>query len=450
MKLVNQLPPGPRYPALLQITRWVIQPLELLHECQRRYGDVFTFRAPRQGSFVIVADPELIKQVFAADPETLLAGAGNATVLEPMLGKHSLLTLDGADHLRQRRLLLPAFHGERMQAYATAMREITTASLDSWPIGREFALHPMMQAITLDVILGTVFGLDGPARHGELRRKLVKLLEISANPWLLLPGMLGIDAFKIPWLPLTKLKLGVDDALYGIIAERRARPGGSDVLAMMLAARDEHGEPMSDIEVRDELVTLLLAGHETTATALAWTFDQLLAHPEVLERLRSELAAGRDEYLDAVIRETLRLRPIVPLVGRYVARPFQLGRWTLPAGTHVAPSIVLAARRADAYPEPDRFKPERWLGVKPDPYTWLPFGGGIRRCIGMAFAQYEMRIVLQTVVATTRMRLAGGPARVSRRGLTLAPSRGRMVVVDERIRQPAGIRIPAPAIRVPS
>lgn len=428
------LPDGPRAPALVQIARWIVHPLRLLDEYHARFGDVFTLSAPREGSFVVVSDPELVKQVFMAPTDTLLAGVGNATLLEPMLGKHSLLTLDGDEHLRQRRLLLPAFHGERMREYVATMRQITEASLATWPTERPFALHPLMQAITLDVILQTVFGTSAD-RSAHLRAKLVELLEVAANPWLLFPGVLGVDPLKIPWLRLTKLKRDVDDAIYAMIAEARRRPsGGTDVLSMMLAARDDAGRAMTDIELRDELVTLLLAGHETTATALAWTFDQLLANPAALARLRTELAAGSEEYLDAVIRETLRVRPIIPLVGRHVAKPYQLGRWLLPVGARVAPSIYLSGHRADAYPEPRRFKPERWLGVKPDPYTWLPFGGGTRRCIGMAFAQVEMRIVLSTIVPRVRMHLASGPARVVRRGITLAPAGGTRVVVERSSR----------------
>lgn len=422
------LPDGPRSPAIVQIARWVAHPLKLLDECKLRYGSVFSLNAPREGRFVIVSDPELVKHVFKAPTDVLLAGVGNATLLEPLFGKASLLTLDGDEHLRQRRLLLPAFHGERMQLYAREMREITEASIDSWPIGTPFALHPYMQSITLDVILKTVFGL-GADRSTKLRAALVELLDVATNPWLLFPGILGLDPFKYPWLKLTKLKRSVDDELYAIITEARSSgAGGDDVLAMMLSARDAAGQGMTDVEVRDQLVTLLLAGHETTATSLAWTFDRLLSNPDVLARLRTEMAAGRDEYLDAVIRETLRVRPIVPLVGRYVAQPYQLGRWLLPVGTRVAPSIYLLGLRPDAYPEPERFLPERWLGVKPDPYTWIPFGGGTRRCIGMAFAQFEMRVVLQTIVPRMRLSLVGGEAKAVRRGITLAPAGGTRVV----------------------
>lgn len=420
------LPPGPRSPALVQLARWIVQPLRLLDDCHEQFGDVFTWRAPNIGAFVVVADPALIKQVFTADPETLYAGKGNATLLEPMLGKHSLLTLDGAEHLRQRRLLLPAFHGERMRAYATAMRDICNASIETWPTDRPFALHDKMQAITLDVILRTVFGV---ASGNRLRTQLVDLLAVAVNPLLLFPGMIGLDPFKVKWLPIAKLKRAVDETLYAMIRDGRRRTSGDDdVLSMMIEARDDQGAGMTDVEIRDELVTLLLAGHETTATSLAWAFDLLLANPETLARLRSELAAGHDEYLDAVIRETLRVRPIVPLVGRVVVgAPYQLGRWTLPVGTRVAPSVYLAGHRAEDYPDPKRFDPARWLGVKPDPYTWLPFGGGIRRCIGMAFAQFEMRIVLDTVVTRAQLRAVGKPARVGRRGITLAPIGGTRV-----------------------
>jgi cytochrome P450 len=432
--MTHVLPPGPRAPSFIQIARWVVQPLAFLDALQRRFGDVFSLTAPRSGTFVIVSSPELIKQVLAADPDVLLAGRGNAQVVEPILGRHSLLTLDGGEHLRQRRLLLPAFHGERMKAFETVMREITEASFATWPVGEPFSLHPKMQSITLDTILRTVFGFD-PAEHRELRQRLLDILDLAANPWMLVPGMLDIDPLRVPWLRITKRKRALDDELYRLIAARRARAaGGSDVLSMMLESRDDEGRGMTDVEIRDELVTLLLAGHETTATALAWTFERLLANPHTFEKLAGELAAGRDGYLDGVIRETLRVRPIVPLIGRLVTKEYQIGKWTIPPGNRIAPSIYLAGMRPDAYPNPERFEPERWAGIKPDPYTWLPFGGGIRRCIGMAFAQFEMRVVLQTVVPRVRMRLADGPARVSRRGITLAPSGGTRVVLERQSR----------------
>ncbi len=425
-------------PAPLQTARWIARPLPYLEECRRRFGDVFTLHWMGAGTVVMVCAPELVKKVFTADPDVLQAGEGNS-LLEPMLGKHSLLLLDGAEHLRERRLLLPAFHGERMQTYADQMRAITEASLERWPVGEPFALHPFMQGITLDVILRTVFGIDDAARFDQLRARIVELLDTTSTPLAILPALLRLDLFRLaPWLKRSKLKHELDALIFDEIARRRQRAsGGSDVLSMMIAARDEDGRAMTDVELRDELVTLLLAGHETTATSLAWAFERLLAMPETLAALRADLAAGRDDHVDAVIKETLRVRPILPIVARFVREPFELAGYTIPPGVRITPCIYLVHRRADLYPDPEAFRPERWLGVKPDPYTWLPFGGGLRRCLGMAFAMFEMRIVLQTVIPRVRLRLADGPARVVRRAITLAPSHGTRVVLDER-RPPGG------------
>jgi cytochrome P450 len=432
----HALPPGSRLPSALQLARWVTGTLPYLEELGRRYGDMFTIRWPVTGTLVMVTTPELVKRVFAADTDTLKAGEANS-IVESSTGKYSLLTLDGAEHLRQRRLLLPSFHGERMQAYAETMREITEATIDRWPVGVPFELHPHMQSITLDVILKTVFGVDEGARFAELQRTIVGLLNMTADPVTALSGVLRLDVFKLaPWLERSRLKRTLDALIYDEIARRRKRSrGGIDVLSMMLEARDDQGQGMTDVELRDELFTLLLAGHETTATSLAWTVERLLANPAALERLQDELASGREEYLDAVVKETLRMRPLIPFVGRMVAKPFELGGYTLPVGVRVMPCIYLVHRRAELYPEPERFLPDRWLGVKPDPYTWLPFGGGTRRCIGMAFAMFEMRVVLRSILARTRLRSAGAPARMVPRGLTFAPSdRTRVVVVDRRRR----------------
>jgi len=426
-------------PAAAQTARWIARPLPYLDECARKFGDIFTLRWVGAGTMVMVCSPELIKQVFTADADVLHAGEGN-NLLEPMVGKHSLLTLDGAEHLRQRRLLLPSFHGERMQAYAGVMREVTEASLEKWPLDEPFALHPLTQSITLDVILKTVFGMG---EMPELREKLVKLLNLSSNPLTIVPAFMRLDFFNVvPWAGISKLKHAIDTMIYEEIARRRAKPtGGNDVLSMMLDAHDEAGEGMSDVEIRDELITLLLAGHETTATALAWTFERLLANPVTLERLRADLATGSDEYLEAVIKESLRVRPILPIVARFVKKPFQLGGWEIPPGVRITPCIYLVQRREDLYPEPEKFKPERWIGGKPDPYAWLPFGGGVRRCLGMAFALFEMKVVLATVIPRVRMRLADGkPAKVVRRSITLAPSGGTKVVLEERRKKDARAR----------
>jgi cytochrome P450 len=432
----HDLPPGSRLPKALQFARLVANTLPYLEELGRSYGDMFTMRLPVAGTAVMVTTPELTKRVFTADPDTLKGGESNA-LSEPLVGKYSLFTLDGAEHVRQRRLLLPSFHGERMQTYARTIREITEASIDRWPLGVPFALQPQMQAITLDVMLKTVFGIGEGARFDELRGKAARFLDMVSDLLLVISGVSRLNVFELaPWLERSKLKRAFDALIYDEVARRRNGPsGGVDVLSMMLEARDDQGQPMTDVELRDELVTLLLAGHETAATALAWTFERLLATPASLERLQDELTAGRDEYLDAVVKETLRLRPIAAFVGRSVAKPFELGGYTIPVGARVVPCIHLIHQRADLYPEPQRFLPERWLGVKPDPYAWLPFGGGTRRCIGMAFAMFEMRVVLRSVLSRVRLRATSGRVRTVSRGFTFAPSDGTRVVLVERRRR---------------
>ncbi|HEY8518417.1 MAG TPA: cytochrome P450 [Candidatus Binatia bacterium] len=457
--LPDGLPPGPDAPPLLQGLRWVQWPIPFLEECARRFGDAFTVRLPGRPPIVMVSHPDAIKDLFTGSEEDLRAGEANY-VLEPLLGRHSLLLLDGSEHLRERRLLLPPFHGERMQAYGETMQEIARRAVDAWPVGRAFAIHPEMQAITLDVILRTVFGLDEGPKMEALRRELVELLAVSANPQLLLAaaqaraaGNGGAATHRAAARPL-EVRARVDALLFAEIARRRAAheqassngangAQRSDVLSLLLSARDESGAPLSDQALRDELITLLVAGHETTATALAWAVHHVLEHDEVRERLESELARlgenatpeaiMRLDYLDAVAKETLRLTPIVPMVGRRLTRDLEIGGMRLPAGVVAAPCIVLAHRRPERWPEPLAFRPERFLESKPTPYEFLPFGGGVRRCLGAAFALYEMRIVLAEVLTRVVLRAAPGyQVRVVRRSVTLAPSEGMPVVVERR------------------
>jgi cytochrome P450 len=417
-----------------------MRPTPFLDECGRRFDSMFTIRLPgiNRGTFVFVTSPELIKQIFTADPAVLCAGRANR-VLEPVVGSHSVLLLDGDEHLRQRRLLLPPFHGERMHSYGALMRDITSASLAHWPVGERFAVHPHMQAITLSVILRSVFGLAEGAQMHALR----PVLEEYFTPPPAFMAMLNFMQVDVPLSPYRRFlrrRAAVDRELYRIIRERRAEPDlaeREDILSMLLTARDEAGQPMSDVELRDELLTMLAAGHETTATALSWAFARILDDRAIYDRLMSELdALGRGpldpaalpklEYLDAVVKETLRLKPILPLVVRETMQPYSIGGWELPPAIGLAPCIYLTQRRADIYPDPEQFKPERFLGAKIDPYAWLPFGGGIRRCVGMAFALYEMKIVLATVLRGARLRLAA-PVRTVRRTITLAPSQGTLV-----------------------
>jgi cytochrome P450 len=440
------LPPGPGAAPLVQLWRWISNPFGFMDAAARRFGDTFTVRAAGLGTYVFFSAPEDLRAIFTADPEVLLSGAANA-FLAPLLGENSLITLDRAAHLRQRRLLLPPFQGERMQAYAAVMQDAALRNLAGWPAGAPFALHPRMQAITFDVILRTVFGSEDAAAKRRLGPPLERLLALTAGSRfsLLIPaafqlvGNRGLDSIS------RRIRADADRALFAEIAARRAAPGGEareDVLSLLLRARDEAGAPMTDEELRDELVTLLVAGHDTTATALAWAFQLILAHREARERVEAEIAQagappggldaaalGRLEYLDAAIKESLRLRPIIPNVGRRVAAPFTVGGVTVPAGVNLAPCIYLAHRRAETYPEPEVFRPERFLGQKADPYAWFPFGGGMRRCIGIWFALFEMKVVIATVLGAARLELAGGLERPERRGITLVPSGGTRVVL---------------------
>jgi cytochrome P450 len=407
---------------------------------------MFTVELPRLGQFVMVSSPDLIRQIFTEGGETLHAGRANG-VLEPLVGPRSVLLLDGPQHMRHRKLLLPPFHGERMHAYADEMRQITEADLRTWPVGEPFSLHPHMQSITLSVILRAVFGLEEGAQMTDLAAKLVAFMEPPPALLVFLPHVAELD---FPMSPLRRFRTrreAVDRDLYALIAERRRAKdlaARKDILSLLLSARDEDGKPMSDEEVRDELMTMLAAGHETTATALSWAFERTLNEPRVATKMAAEVrevvgdgplspeAIARLTYVDAAVKETLRLQPILPIVVRYLEEPYSIGGYDLPAGSRVAPCIYLTHRRPELYPEPEQFDPSRFVGKKVDPYTWLPFGGGIRRCIGMAFALYEMKLILATVMARARLRLESlHPARVVRRGVTLAPSEGARVVLTE-------------------
>ena len=460
------LPPGPSSPAILQTLQFLASPGTLGIELCKRYGDVHTIKNSALGTMVILVDPELVKQVFTGDPDVLHAGEANRS-LELLVGDRSLLLLDGPEHLRHRRMLLPPFHGARMHAYAETMRTITEEAIDAWTEGETFALHPTMQAITLDIILRTVFGLDRGPRHDQLTTGLISLFGHMTSS---LGMLMMVPAFQrnlgpfTPWAAFQRDKRHVDELLYAEINERRAEladPEGrrrDDVLTMLLDAKDEQGEGLSDKDLRDELITLLAAGHETTATALCWAFERILNHPDVEDRLRAEIAGvahdrpltpedlPRLEYLDATIKEVLRMRPVIPTVARKLTAPMKIREWEIPAGVVVAPAINMIHQREDLYPEPKSFKPERFLGKKQDPYTYFPFGGGTRRCIGMAFANYEMKIVLATVLRRTKLKLPRpGSLAVQLRTFVLAPKDGTRVVFEKRLAAPTAPAVEAPA-----
>jgi cytochrome P450 len=429
------LPPGPRLPATLATLAWFFRPGSVLENCRARFGDAFTLRLPNEAPLVMLSDPDAIKQVFTGDPRLLHAGEAN-TVLLPILGSHSVLLLDDALHMEQRKLLLPPLHGERMQRYGELMTEIAAREVDRWPIGRPLRLWPRMQAVTLEIIMRAVFGVEEKERLERVRVLLSGLLDrLSGRGRFLVALALGpkrIAALS----PFRRALEPIDRMLYDLIEERRRDLQLSkreDILSLLLQARHEDGRQMSASELRDELMTLLVAGHETTATALSWSLERLVRHPDKLERLEDEIEKGGEAYLEAVVKETLRLRPVIAFVRRRLTEPMEIGGRLLPAGVTVAPCIYLLHRRPDIYPEPNRFLPERFLDSPPGTYTWIPFGGGVRRCIGAAFAQFEMQTVLRTLVSRMRLRpVHPRDERMTRRTITLTPSRRAEMIVEPR------------------
>jgi cytochrome P450 len=434
----------------VQLLRWLRTPFRVLDECHERFGDAFTMRLPRvPAGLVVVSDPLAVKDVFGLGPDEGHAGKAYF-ILRPLVGKHSLLQLDGAEHLRQRKMILPSFHGERMSAYGRTMIDMTHEAIDGLPLGHTFPVHRPMQSITLQVILRTVFGIEEGPRFAELADVLRRMLDSTSNPLFLLPFLQrDLGAFS-PWGRFLRLARQAGDILRAEIRRGRetGTAGRSDVLAMMLDARDEKGAPLSEDEVHDELVTLLVAGHETTATALAWTLRWLLPDHALVGRLKEEIAtAGGDplriaklELLDATVKEALRLQPVIPMVGRVLQQPMRIGSLDLPAGAVVSPSIYLVHRRPSLYPEPDRFRPDRFLTFKPAAWEWLPFGGGLRKCVGAAFAMYEMKMVLATMLPRVEMRLARERVRNVRRAITITPEGGLPVVLTAKRSREASAR----------
>jgi cytochrome P450 family 135 len=432
--------PGSRAPGLVQLVNYGRDPLGFLSAQQRRYGDIFTIRFPYFGRIVYVAEPELVKALFTGDPAVFHAGEANATVLEPALGPNSVLTLDDGPHLRQRKLLLPPFHGERVGRYGELILEITRREMESWPVGAPFALRPHTQKITLAVIMRAVFGVHDEqrlARFEGLIDEFARRVGLVASIPPLRRNLGGLS----PWGRFLRSRQALDAFIYEEIALRRAeaeQEERDDVLSLLLGARDEEGEPMSDRELRDEMVTVLGAGHETTATGLAWAVERLTHNPAVLAKLRDSLAAGEEDYLGATVKETLRARPVIVDVGRKLTAPATIGGHRLQAGSFLLAAIAALHYREDAFPEPEAFRPERFLEAKTDNYAWIPFGGGVRRCIGAAFAEYEMRMILREFVERADLR-AGGPEpeKVKIRNITLVPAKGARVVLQRPLTYPA-------------
>jgi cytochrome P450 len=431
----DALPPGPLLPKTLQTVGWWTRSAPFFERCRARYGKRFTIRLLSSPPFVHLSDPDEVKEVFTAPPEVLHPGEG-ASVLEPFVGTYSLILLDEGAHLSQRKLMLPAFHGEKMQRLSGLMAEVAEREVASWPRGETVVLQPRLQALTLEIILRAVFGLDPGPRLDALRDRLTSILEVSESPASMVPFLQRGRR----WRTFEQQRDEADALLFELIDERRGADGErDDVLAMLLEARHEDGSPMSPRELRDELMTLLVAGHETTASELAWAFERLARTPQVLRRLTEELDSGDgDGYLTATIQETLRRRPVLQLAApRLVKQPVTIGGFDYPPGVCLAANGYLIHHDPAIYPEPYAFRPERFLDEQPGTYTWIPFGGGRRRCLGASFALLEMKIVIRAVLAQTEPAPDGDRLeRVRRRSITVSPRAGARTVLRERQRGP--------------
>ncbi len=441
----QSLPPGPSYPSLIQGMGFWTRPLAYLEKLRSTYGKRFTIRFPFAPSFVMITEPDQVKEVYTAPPDVLQPGVG-AKVLEPLVGRNSVILLDEDPHMEQRKLMLPAFHGERMEGLTDLVAAVTEEDVAGWAHSDEIRLHPRLQALTLEIILRAVFGLDPGPRLDALRDELTELLSHGDSPITLLPEpserMLELTNRFGPVRGFLDARNEVDRLLFEQISERRSDSAGrDDILSMLIDARHEDGSQMSDQELRDELMTLLVAGHETTASSLAWAFERLAREPRVAAALTDEIdSGGGDEYLTATIQETLRRRPVLPNTApRYVAKPIDVGGWSYPTGCCLVANAYLLHHDPDIYPDPYAFRPERFLESPPGTYTWIPFGGGRRRCLGSSFAMLEMKIVLPAVLSAYELRPdVAAPEPTKRRNITVRPGRGSQVSLGKRpAREPA-------------
>jgi cytochrome P450 len=432
----SELPPGPRYPKLWTVYLTAYRTTSFLDKASKRYGDLFTVRLIYGKTLVFVADPALIEDAFTADQDVLIADKG-AT---PILGVHSIVGLDGEEHRAGRQLLAPAFHGDQIQRYHERMERVCAEESARWPVGQPFELLPRFEAITRNVVTSALFGLGQSPSLDLLATRFDELMAFRSKPagalalLLMPPGATPPKAFR-------RKKGAYDDAVFKAIEEVRRDPhfdDRDDIVAMLLRARHDDGSPLSDDEIRDHVTTLLIMGHVSTATTMAWTFERLVRHPDALERVRAEAQTDDEEYLDAVLTETLRIRPAVALVVREVSKPFQVREYELQPGTLVACNAYALHRREDLYPEAQRFRPERFLGQPPAPWTWISFGGGAHHCIGRSFALMEMKLVIRMLLRQFRFRTTDQPGEKARRkAINLMPGDGARIVIDERVSAPA-------------
>jgi cytochrome P450 len=432
------LPPGPRMPSALQAIGWAKRPYPFMKRCQERYGDVFTMRILHSGTWVFLCDPEDVKSVFTAPAGTLGVALANPLLL-PVLGPRSVMLMEEPAHMTRRRLMLPPFHGKRMGADTEMMAEVARSEVRRWPVGEPFELWPHMQAVTQEVIMRSVFGPDEGSRLEHLRQLLHRLTAALNEPERLSraaalgPGWLARNrGFREAMAP-------VEEALLEEVDRRRreGENGRKDIVSILIDARYEDGSPMSDHDLRDELITLLTDG--PTSSSLAWVFERLLRHPAKLKRLQEEVLAGdEDTYMDAVVKETLRLCPPVPVVVRRLLKPLELGGYSLPAGTTVAPCVYLIHHNEEIYPNPRQFLPERFLERPPGTYTWIPFGGGTRRCLAASYAEMEMKRVLRTVLSEVELRPVDSDSERARRSaISFSPDKRARVVAEPRTPVPS-------------
>jgi cytochrome P450 family 135 len=434
-------PPVVTLPRAVQMLRFNQRQIEFVFGARRQLGEVFRMRTAMPGGPVITSHPDHVRSLFTASPELAPSLTGESP-LRPILGPSSVLTAVGPRHMRQRKLLLPPFHGEAIEKYTQMIADAAEGEIDGWPLGRPFALAPRMQAITLDVIMAGVFGVEGRPQRGTpehwLRFATKRLVAASTWPIAQVGELMNLTRDEPVGLTRIGLEL-LDRPTYAVIARRRRAEDleeRRDILSILLQAKTEDGEALSDKEVRDELLTLVLAGHETTANSLAWAWERLVRAPEAHDRLRDAVRCGEGaaEQVEATIVESMRSRPVVPMIGRRVMAPWRLGPYAVSADTPVTMSILLLHHREDLYPRPFEFRPERWLGRKPGTYEWIPFGGGIRRCLGAALAMAEQRVVLEAMARRLDLEAADPePERALHRNVTMIPARGGRVVVRSRL-----------------
>ena len=434
-------PPLLRMHPLLQLLRFNQRQIQFVFGARRRVGDIFALRTPEPNPLIVAGDPDVVRSLFTAKPEQAPSMAGESP-LRPIVGPNSVLTSVGERHMRQRKLLLPPFHGEAIELYARTIAEAAEREIDRWPLGRPFALAPRMQAITLDVIMAGIFGIEGRPAPGtaehRLRETTKRLVNFSTKPIAQIGELMNVRSEE----PVGLTRLGVnliDRPIYALIEQRRRAQDldeRRDILSLLLLARTEDGEALTDHELRDELLTLVLAGHETTANSLAWAWERLVRNPAAHERLVESVRSddGAEDAIESTIVEAMRSRPVVPIVGRRAMVPWRLGDYAVPTNSPILISILLLHHREDIYPEPFEFRPERWDDRKPGTYEWIPFGGGIRRCLGAALAMAEQRVVLEATARRLDLVAAEPePERALHRNVTMIPSRGARVIARSRL-----------------